>query len=164
MKRVFTQVFGVVGAIIPRGGKFLLVREHSPSHPDHGKWNQPAGWTDLGENPVTAVSREVREETGFEFTPTHVLGVYSLVRKDSAGKFGPGSMPHPLKLIFCGTAESARTRFDSREISEIRWFSPEEIDAMDNSTLRDSDIKNEIHDYLAGKRYSLDLITHTVQE
>ena len=28
-KRVFTQVFGVVGAIIERDGKFLLVRENS---------------------------------------------------------------------------------------------------------------------------------------
>ncbi|PIQ68875.1 MAG: hypothetical protein COV91_01870 [Candidatus Taylorbacteria bacterium CG11_big_fil_rev_8_21_14_0_20_46_11] len=65
-KRVFTQVFGVVGAILEKEGKFLLVRENNPPHPDHGKWNQPAGWVDVGENPITAVSREVREETGFD--------------------------------------------------------------------------------------------------
>jgi len=165
-KRVFTQVYGVVGAIIERDGKFLLVKENNPSHPDHGKWNQSAGWVDLGENPIVAVSREVKEETGLDFTPTHVLGVYSLVRQDSAGKFGEKSLPHALKIIFTGVINQAttKTRFDVSEISENRWFTPKEIYAMDEKTLRDSDIKKEVRGYLAGRRYPLELITHTVQK
>lgn len=164
-ERVFTQTFGAVGAIIERDGKFLLVKENNPSHPDHGKWNQPAGWIDVGENPVTAVAREVREETGFTFTPTSILGLYSRVRKDLYGRMGEGSLPHPLKIIFTGTVEDIPAeRFDASEISEICWFFPEEIDAMDKTTLRDSDIKQEVHDYLAKKFYPLELITHTVQE
>ncbi len=164
-KRVFTQVFGVVGAILERDGKFLLVQENNPPHPDHGKWNQPAGWIDVGENPVAAVAREVKEETGLNFTPTHILGVYSRVRRDLAGKFGEQTLPHPLKIIFSGTiGASSSGHFDTEEISENRWFTPEEINAMDKSTLRDMDIKNEIQAYLSGTRYPLSLITHTVQE
>ena len=37
---------GVVGAIIERDGKFLLMKEiqrHIANHPDDGKWNLPAG-------------------------------------------------------------------------------------------------------------------------
>lgn len=82
MKRVFSQTFGVVGAIIEKGGKILLVRDFGKGHPDHGKWSHPAGWIDVGENPVDAVKREVKEETGFDFTPTYILGAYSLVRRD----------------------------------------------------------------------------------
>lgn len=164
-KRVFTQVFGVVGAIIERGGEFLLVRENNPPHPDHGKWNQPAGWIDVRESPLIAVSREVKEETGLDFTPTHILGLFSLVRKDSAGRFGTNSLPHPIKIIFSGTTGTSPSgQFDAGEISETRWFTPEEINAMDKSTLRDMDIKNEISVYLSGTRYPLTLITHTVQE
>lgn len=164
-KRVFTQVFCVAGAILERDGKFLLVQENNPPHPDHGKWNQPAGWIDVGENPVVAVAREVKEETGLDFTPTHILGVYSRVRKDLTGKFGTGSLPHPIKIIFSGTiGASSPEQFDAGEISETRWFTPEEINAMDKSTLRDMDIKSEVQAYLSGTRYPLSLITHTVQK
>src|SRR3989338_625304 len=100
MSRVYTQVFAVVGAIIEREGKFLLVKENQPTHPDHGKWNQPAGWIDVEENPIDAVKREVREETGYDFAPTHLLSVSSLVRKDQTKHFG--ATPHALKLIFVG--------------------------------------------------------------
>ncbi len=160
MPRVYTQTFCAVGAIIPRGGKFLLVRENNPAHPDHGKWNQPAGWIDSGENPIDSVKREVKEETGYDFTPTHLLSVNSLVRKDQTAHFG--ATPHALKLIFVGTISEKPTGKIEDDISEARWFTSEEIDAMDSKTLRDSDIKQEVRDYLAGKRYPLELIHHTV--
>lgn len=161
MERVFTQTFCGAGALIERGGKFLLVREHHPRHADHGKWNQPAGWIDVGEDPLLAAAREVREETGFTFTPTHLLGVYSLVRKDMTG---PRGTPHVFKLIFVGRIGDAAGERTGDEISEARWFSPEEIYAMDSATLRDQDIKIEVRDFLAGARYPLSLITHTMQE
>ena len=82
MSRVYTQTFGVAAGLLERDGKFLLVQENNQAHPDHGKWNQPAGWIDVGENPITAAAREVKEETGYDFTPTHLLGIYALVRKD----------------------------------------------------------------------------------
>lgn len=161
-KRVFTQPFAVVAAIIERGGKFLLVKENSPSHPDHGKWNQPAGWIGVGENPVEAVKREANEETGYDFIPTHLLSVNSLVRLDQTVSFG--TTPHAIKLVFAGTISKKPISRVEDDISETRWFSPKEICAMDKKTLRDADIKNEIRDYLAGKRYPLEIITHRVQE
>ncbi len=165
MTRVFTQVFGVVGAILEKNGKFLLVREHSNgTMPDAGKWNQPAGWIDVGENPIHGAAREVLEETGYEFEPTHLLGIYSIVREDVKEK-RDGQIPHGLKLIFIGTIKNHNdpAKFTD-EIEETRWFTPAEIFAMDRKTLRDDDIKTEIQDYLSGKKYPLEAIHHYVQK
>lgn len=69
MSRCFTQPFVVVGAIIEKNGKFLLVREGLTDRPDYGKWNQPAGWLDLGEDPIAGAKREVEEETDLHLLP-----------------------------------------------------------------------------------------------
>lgn len=159
-KRVFTQTFGAACAILERNGKFLLVREQGKGK-DSGKWNQPGGWIDVGENPIEAVKREVKEETGFDFEPTDLLGIYSLVRKDHP--IGT-SFPHPIKLIFIGKFDESNKSALSDDVSENKWFTQEEINQMDLSILRDLDIKKEVRDYLAGKKYPLDLISHTVSE
>ena len=157
MTRVFTQTFGVVGGIIERDGKFVLVREGKGV--EKGKWNHPAGWIDVGENPVAAAQREVQEETGYVFAPKHLLGIYSLVRADLTAIFG--SSPHAIKLIFTGDLSDTPVASPDDDIAEVKWFSPEEIEAMDALTLRDPDIKQMVRDYLAGKRYPLDFVAHT---
>lgn len=159
MQRVFTQTFGVVGAILERDGKFLLVREAWKKGPDHGKWNHPAGWIDVGEDPIDAVRREVLEESGYEFAPKYLLGVYSLVRNDIAKEMG--GTPHGIKLIFIGDISENQTYELHDDVSETKWFAPDEIYAMDPATLRDADIKQMVQDYFAGKKFSLDVVTHT---
>ena len=157
MKRHFTQTFGVVGAIIERDGKILLVKESEGRA--KGQWNHPAGWIDIGENPSEAVKREIKEETGFEFSPSSILGVYSLFKVSLKEKFN--ITPHPIKIIFTGEISNKQVAQPYDEISEIGWFFPDEIDKMDSKTLRDVDIKQMVKDYFSGKRYSLELLTHT---
>lgn len=147
-----------------KDGKILLVRESqafaSGPGPDHGKWSHPAGWIDVGEDPVEAVKREVLEESGFVFTPQHILGIYSLVRRDIEKKLE--ATPHALKIIFSGTIPDHSQKSLADDVSEIGWFSPEEIYAMDAETLRDVDIKQIVRDYTNGKKYPLDVLRHTV--
>lgn len=161
MPRIFSQTFCVVGALIEKDGKIALVQEQAKDKPDHGKWNQPAGWLDVGENPITGAKREVEEETGFTFTPTAILRIYSLVRKDIEERCN--GTPHAIKIIFVGDINMDGQKNFHDDIADLRWFTPEEIYKMDNSTLRDMDIKQLVKDYFNGKRYSLDLIHHTVQ-
>jgi ADP-ribose pyrophosphatase YjhB (NUDIX family) len=166
MERVFSQTFGVVGAIIEKEGKILLVKEvqnfsGGKKGPDHGKWSHPAGWIDVGEDPIMSAKREVEEETGYEFTPKHILGVFSLVRKDIKKDTGT---PHGIKIIFTG-AISEKIKFSlAEDVSEVKWFLPEEIYQMDQATLRDLDIKQMVQDYFSGIKYPLDLIAHTISE
>ena len=158
IKRVFTQVFAVVGAILEKDGKVLLVRENKTSA--RGLWNQPAGWPDVGEDLIASVRREVKEETGFDFQPTGLVGVYSLVKGPDARV---EATRHAVKLIFRGTF-GGQALASNEEIQEVKWFAPEEIYAWDSSTLRDLDIKQEVKDYFAGKNYPLEIIRHTLSK
>lgn len=162
VKRVITQTFGTVGALIEKGGKILLVREGAHTKLDYGKWNVPEGWLDVGEDPMDAVKREAREETGYEFEPTFFLGIYSMVRNDHRNE--DGFMPHAIKLMFSGNIDESRPSDLHDDVSETRWFTPEDIEDMDKTKLRNSDIKKIVKDYLAGKRYPLEIIHHTIQE
>ena len=160
MARVLTQTFGVVGGLLERDGKILLVREAQRKGPDNGKWNHPAGWIDVGENPIEAVKREILEESGFSFIPKYLLGIYSLVRKDIEKELG--ATPHAIKIIFIGDISETQNETLEDDVTEARWFIPDEIYAMDNATLRDLDIKQMVKDYFAGKKFSLDSIVHTI--
>ena len=159
MERIFSQTFGVVGAILEKDGDILLVRESGRKRADYGKWSHPAGWIDVGEDPLEVVKREVLEESGYDFTPTHLLGVYSLVRGDIAEAIG--GTPHAIKLIFIGKIAIRQTELHD-DVTETKWFSPDEIEAMNQHTLRDEDIKQMIKDYSSGQKFPLSVLTHTV--
>jgi len=160
MTRVLTQTFGVVGGLIERNGKILLVREAHRKGSDYGKWSHPAGWIDVGENPIEAAKREIQEESGFSFTPRYVLGVYSLVRRDIEKELG--ATPHAIKIIFIGDISETQNGNLHDDVSETKWFSPDEIYSMGQEMLRDLDIKQMVKDYFAGKKFPLETVTHTV--
>lgn len=158
-KRVLTQTHGAAAAIIEQDGKILLVKEaHGTA--DRGKWNLPAGWIEIGEHPLKSVRKEVREEAGFEFEPNAIVGIYSIVRLDIFNL--ERGVPHGIKIVFTGNIKGQQGEL-SDDVSETRWFSPEEIYAMDQKTIRDLDIKAIVKDYFAGRRCPLETLTHTVQ-
>jgi len=154
-QRIFTQTFGVVGAIIEKDGKILLVKENKNTA--KGKWSHPAGWIDIEENAIDAVKREVKEETGFDFEPKNVLGIYVLVKQEM------DDLHHAIKIIFTGEISENQQEFMQDEISEVKWFTPEEIYDM-GKELRDFDIKQMVKGYFSGKKYPLNIITHTIQK
>ena len=62
-----------VAAIAEHDGRFLFVQERAARRV---VLNQPAGHLEDGESLVEAVVRETREETGREFLPDAVTGLY----------------------------------------------------------------------------------------
>ena len=61
-----------VYAILPRDGKLLLTYQGAPHH----EVQLPGGGIDPGEHPLTALHREVFEETGWRIAAPRKLGTF----------------------------------------------------------------------------------------
>lgn len=138
-----------VAAIVEQDGKFLLVEEEAGGQI---VLNQPAGHWEQDESLMQGATREALEETGYGFRPTALVGIYR--------------WPHPkkeityLRFAFAGeiTGHDAARRLDDGIIRAV-WLTPDEIQ-RDMARHRSPLVLRCIDDYLAGKRYPLDLLTH----
>ncbi len=72
-----------VGAIVLRDDEILLVRRLYP--PGKNRWSIPGGLVKLGEDLITAVKRELKEETNLEGHPKGILYIAEYIEKE-AGK------------------------------------------------------------------------------
>jgi len=149
-----------VAAVIEKdfGGvrKFLLVEEKTR---DGLKLNNPAGHLDLGESPVQGCVRETLEETAFHFTPTALVGIYlSRFDRSQPGQAVPLDVTY-LRFTFCGElGEHVAGQPLDEGIVRTVWLSADEIRAsapMHRSPL----LLTNLEDYLAGRRFPLDLVT-----
>jgi ADP-ribose pyrophosphatase YjhB (NUDIX family) len=138
-----------VAAVIERDGRFLLVEEETP---DGLRFNQPAGHLDQGESIVAACSRETLEETAWLFTPEALVGIYQWPRPQ-------GDLTY-LRFAFCGQLgmHEANRPLDHGIVRAV-WLTPSEIEAC-RERHRSPLILHCIADFLAGRRYPLDLIRH----
>jgi 8-oxo-dGTP pyrophosphatase MutT (NUDIX family) len=134
-----------VAAIIEREGRFLMVEEAI-----EGRLvlNQPAGHLEDGESLFEAVVRETREETGFRFTPRAVVGLY---------RWPSGDRTY-LRIVYAGNASSPEQgqTLDAGIVRTV-WLNAEEL-AGEAQRLRSPLVMQAVQDYLAGRRYPLDLV------
>lgn len=141
-----------MAAIIEQDGKFLLVEETT----DRGlRFNQPAGHLEENETIIAAAIRETLEETAYDFTPEALVGIYH--------------WQHPLngitylRFAFSGTLG---THYPERTLDDgivgTVWKTEAEI-AAGAEQMRSPQVLLCVQDYLAGKRYSLDILKHLGQ-
>ena len=138
-----------VAAVIERAGKFLLVEEET----DNGiRFNQPAGHLECRESLLDAVSREVLEETAYHFVPRALVGIYNWRNEAKDLTY--------LRFTFAGEvgAHEPERRLDDGIIA-AHWLAADEIRARAQQH-RSPMIQRGIDDWLAGKRYPLELLTH----
>ena len=138
-----------VAAVIERDGKFLLVEEETAQGI---RFNQPAGHLEADESLLTAVAREVLEESAYHFIPQHLLGIY---RWHSAA-----SNTTYLRFAFSGiiTAHEADRPLDTG-ILQALWLTIDEI-RSNQERHRSPLVLRCVEDYLGNKRYPLDLLVH----
>jgi len=137
-----------VAAIAERTGRFLCVQERAARRV---VLNQPAGHLESGESLIDAVVRETREETGRDFVPEAVTGLY-LWR-------GPGGRT-VLRVAFAGSVgEREDGSVLDRSIIRTVWLGREELQARAGE-LRSPLVILCIEDYLRGARYPLDMLNH----
>ena len=136
-----------VAALIERDDRYLMVREHTR----HGiRLNQPAGHWEAGETLLDAVKREVLEESGFEFTPTALLGIYISDKDDASVTY--------LRLTFVGNVGDAPIHNELDEgIIEAVWLTFDDIMAQQDIH-RNPIVAQCLSDYVAGQRLDLALV------
>ena len=138
-----------VAAVIERDGKFLLVEEETSLGI---RYNQPAGHLEAEESLLAAVIREVLEETAYHFAPKHLLGIYRWHSPESETTY--------LRFAFTGTITGHDPdRHLDRGILQALWLTPEEIRAT-HSLHRSPLVLRCMEDFMAGKRYPMELLTH----
>ena len=109
--------------IVVRDGRILLGRRaHAPWR---GLWGSPGGFCELGEHPAETVAREVREETGLEVEVDDYLGTWVDVYADDPRDPDAGVIN--VAYYLASVTGDARERADPAEVSELRWFAPDEL-------------------------------------
>jgi len=68
------QITVVIGVIV-EGDKIFFTKRHDPGSPYDNKWEIPGGKIDHGEQPLEAVVRELKEETGFDIKVLQLLPI-----------------------------------------------------------------------------------------
>jgi len=138
-----------VAAVIERDGRFLLVEEETE---DGVRFNQPAGHLDRGESLLAACAREALEETAWGFTPTSLVGVYQWPRPQ-------GDITY-LRFAFAGElgAFDPGRPLDAGILRAV-WMTPDEIGACAGRH-RSPLVGQCVSDWLAGRRFPLDLVRH----
>jgi 8-oxo-dGTP pyrophosphatase MutT (NUDIX family) len=138
-----------VAAIVEQNGKFLLVEEETT---EGIRLNQPAGHLEEGETLLQATIRETNEETAYDFTPEHLLGIYHWRH--------PGKNITYMRFAFTGTATNHKPEqlLDAGIIRAV-WMSADEIRAS-ASLHRSPQVLRCVEDYLAGQRFPLSVITN----
>ncbi len=139
----------VVAAVVQQDGRFLLVEEETT---EGVRLNQPAGHWEEYETLLEAAKREALEETAYHFDPTALLGIY---------RWKPPGKDHTyLRFAFIGalSGHEPDRPLDTGIIRPV-WLSLEELRAT-QARHRSPLVLRCVEDYLAGKSYSLDLLTH----
>lgn len=99
----------VAGVIVDDQQRALLIQRR-----DNGHWEAPGGVLEIGEDVVSGLKREVREETGLEVEPEVLTGVYKNMARGIVA------------LVFrCRATGGTLTETD--ETRAFRWVTAEEI-------------------------------------
>ena len=139
----------VVAAVVEQDGRFLMIEERINGEQ---RVNQPAGHWDPGETIIDAVVREAREESGWEVSASHLLGIY---------EWQPRGLDYPF-VRFAFVCEALRHHPEQAldaGIERALWMTREEVIAR-QSILRGPAVLQCIDDFQAGRRFPLDVLTH----
>ena len=136
----------IVGGVIERDGKFLLVQEAKEKC--RGKWNIPAGHLDSNETIFDGAKREIKEETGCNVELTGILQIGNKVLEDDV----------LVSVIFSTKLLDDNITYDSNEILDVKWFTWEELINMKDELRSYNWIINSIKALIENKMSDIDLV------
>ncbi len=122
----------IVGGIIEKNGKYLLVQEAQKKC--YKKWNFPAGHLDFNESLEQGAIREIKEETGCDVELDGVCYIANKILENDLF----------VMIVFNAKLIKENIKFDKEEILDVKWFDYEEIvNKMDNE-LRGNYVKTAV--------------------
>lgn len=138
-----------VAAVVERDGRFLFVEEQTS---EGLCFNQPAGHLNEGESLIDAVARETLEETAYRFVARSLVGIYQWPREGRDMTY--------LRFAFAGDLLGLEPdRALDTGIVRAVWLDRTELESQ-RARHRSPLVERCVDDYLAGRRYPIDLITH----
>ena len=136
----------VVGGVIEKDGKFLLVQEAQETC--RGKWNIPAGHLDPNETIFDGAKREIKEETGCNVELTGILQIGNKVLKDNV----------VVSVIFQAKLLDNNITYDPNEILDVKWFTYEELVNMKEELRSYNGIISRITTLIENKAADINLV------
>jgi 8-oxo-dGTP diphosphatase len=122
----------IVGGIIEKEGKYLLVQEAKKKC--YEKWNFPAGHLDFNESLEQGAIREIKEETGCDVKLDGVCYVANRILEDDLF----------LMIVFNAKLINENIEFDKEEILDVKWFDYDEIVNKMESMLRGNYVRTAV--------------------
>ena len=114
-----THIVSAGGIVEDGEGNILLVKAH-----DDG-WVYPGGITEIGENLIDGVLREIKEESGIDASVSHLVNVVS---NTAIHKWHDGVTDVPTKVMFdfvCQAVSGELTTSD--ETSDCKWVPKDKV-------------------------------------
>ncbi|MFJ3302726.1 NUDIX domain-containing protein [Streptomyces sp. NPDC086549] len=108
--------------VVDDSGRILLQRRR-----DNGMWALPGGAMNIGESLPDCAVRETREETGFDVEIFGIVGTYTNPRHVFA--YDDGEVRQEFSICFLARPVAGELAV-SEESTDVRWFQPEEVDAL----------------------------------
>lgn len=122
----------IVGGIIEKEGKYLLVQEAKKKC--YEKWNFPAGHLDFNESLEQGAIREIKEETGCDVKLDGVCYVANRILEDDLF----------VMIVFNAKLINENIEFDKEEIFDVKWFDYDEIVNKMESMLRGNYVRTAV--------------------
>ncbi|HUQ85268.1 MAG TPA: NUDIX hydrolase [Candidatus Limnocylindrales bacterium] len=126
----FTASAWILSKSIPK--KIILVH-----HKKHNKWLQPGGHIEKFENPVEAVIREVKEETGLDINflrnkidvlsnADKFLPIPDFLQEQNIPSHGDEPQHFHLDINYVVEVEEQELKQNKSELNDIGWFTKKE--------------------------------------
>ena len=125
----FNPKFTAVGCFVEYDGEILLLHRQD-SEPQGNTWGLPSGKMDEGENPLEAILREIKEETGFEI-PKSQISYFSKVYVRFPG------LDYVYHLFHTRLNNQPKVQINPNEHKDSKWVHPKK--ALDMSLIQDLD-------------------------
>lgn len=129
--RSYTRLSPAVITAIIKDGKILMAKHGYRG----GMYGLIAGFVEPGETLEEAVERETMEEVGLKVKNVKLFGNQ------------PWPFPHSLMVGFTAEHDSGKINVDGMEITDAKWFSPEDLPRMPSKV----SIASELIDWFVEK-------------